>query len=298
MAFGAKTKRRESAIFISYRREDSAGYAGRLCEHLGAIFGADRVFMDVEDIQPGDDFTERIEDTISGCGVLVAIIGPRWLPSFQTRQKGDDFVTSEIAEALRRGITVIPLLVGSAAMPRSADLPESLAALARHQAVELRDSRFDDDLKVLVDALRSRIHAAGTIARRSLLWKAALAAGIIGAAAAGVFFATRKTAIDISGVWVAEMQRTGQRPYRIRLELVETAGKLTGAVSYPTGDGTVHDGIVQGPNVTFSTTHTPQFESEPVVTRYSGSIVENEIRLVCTYRDGVARGVARRRASE
>src|SRR5439155_18333293 len=66
-------------IFISYRREDSAAYAGRLCDHLEAVFGKARVFMDVEDIAPGQDFAQTIDQTIAKCNAALVIIGPRWM---------------------------------------------------------------------------------------------------------------------------------------------------------------------------------------------------------------------------
>ena len=68
-----------SGIFISYRREDSAPYAGRLCDRLGEHFGADQVFMDVDDIPPGADFSAHIGAKIGSCDALVAVIGKQWL---------------------------------------------------------------------------------------------------------------------------------------------------------------------------------------------------------------------------
>jgi hypothetical protein len=68
-------------IFISYRREDSAGHAGRLFDRLCTYFGKDSVFMDVEGIEAGVDFVETIEQAVGGCEVLLAIIGRGWLDS-------------------------------------------------------------------------------------------------------------------------------------------------------------------------------------------------------------------------
>lgn len=75
-------------IFLSYRRDDSAGYAGRIAEQLHQTFGDDRVFRDLEDIHPGDDFVEQIERSVGGCDVLVALIGPRWLGAADATGKG------------------------------------------------------------------------------------------------------------------------------------------------------------------------------------------------------------------
>ena len=62
-------------IFICYRRDDASTYAGRLYEHLSARFGAERVFIDVDTIKPGDDFVQVLEDKVGSCDALIAIIG-------------------------------------------------------------------------------------------------------------------------------------------------------------------------------------------------------------------------------
>jgi hypothetical protein len=89
------------SIFLSYRREDSGGYAGRLCEHLSSVFGPDSVFMDVQDISPGQDFAEAIENTISACQAVLVVIGPRWVVDLQNRSGKEGFVRHEVSVALR-----------------------------------------------------------------------------------------------------------------------------------------------------------------------------------------------------
>ena len=125
------------SVFLSYRREDSAGYAGRLCEHRGSVFGPDRVFIDVQDIAPGQDFADAIETTIAACQAMVVVIGPRWIADLNQRSGQEDFVRHE------RG----------------------------------------------------------------------------------------RPGIDISGVWIAEMQKANQRPFRVRLDLAGEVGSLTGSAS-------------------------------------------------------------------
>ncbi len=104
-------------VFISYRREDSAAYAGRLFDILSAEFGPQNTFMDVDDIKGGDNFTTVIDRSLDVSDALLAVIGSRWLTV--TEQNGgrrldnpSDFVRVEIAKALERGIRVIPVLVG------------------------------------------------------------------------------------------------------------------------------------------------------------------------------------------
>lgn len=147
-------------IFISYRRADSAGWAGRLHDDLRERFGADRVFRDVA-ITPGVDFIDHIEGVMDGCEVLLAVIGPRWAtvtgPSGVPRLNDrDDLVRLEIERALkRRDVHVIPVLVEGAVMPTADDLPEGLQALTRRNAVEITDQRWDYDVERLCDCLRS-----------------------------------------------------------------------------------------------------------------------------------------------
>ncbi|HEY0795340.1 MAG TPA: toll/interleukin-1 receptor domain-containing protein, partial [Acidisarcina sp.] len=147
-----------SGVFISYRREDSGGYAGRLFDILSARFGKENTFMDVDAISGGDNFVTVIEQKVGLCDVLLAVIGERWLTV--TDEKGTrrldnpgDFVSLEISKALERGVRVIPILVSKATMPRQADLPEDLRALSLREAVELRDEYFRDDANRLVDLL-------------------------------------------------------------------------------------------------------------------------------------------------
>src|SRR5690242_17361344 len=129
-------------VFISYRREDAAGHAGRLCDRLTTRFGHARVFMDLQDIAPGQNFAQSIDDTIAACECVVVVIGPRWLESLRNRaQGGEDFVQHEIAAALRRAVTIIPVLVGGARMPPAGELPPDVAALSYRNALEVRDDR-------------------------------------------------------------------------------------------------------------------------------------------------------------
>ena len=121
-------------VFISYRREDASGHAGRLSDRLIARFGADRVFMDVQDIQPGQNFEEAIEQTLAGCDTMLVVLGPRWIEIVRARAaSGEDFVRREIAVSLARGMTVIPVLVGGAKMPTAEQLPKEITDFSRCQ---------------------------------------------------------------------------------------------------------------------------------------------------------------------
>ncbi len=145
-------------IFISYRREETAYPAGWLYDRLAGHFGGGQVFKDVDSIQLGDDFVEVITRAVGSCDVLVALIGGEWLSVTDAHGRRrlddpDDFVRLEIEAALSRGVRVIPVLVDGARMPPADELPDSLAALVRRQALELSPARFDFDTSRLLKVL-------------------------------------------------------------------------------------------------------------------------------------------------
>jgi hypothetical protein len=152
-------------IFISYRRRETAGHAGRLYDKLSEHFGADRVFMDLT-MEPGVDFAETITKAVGECGALVALIGDEWLTVTDAsgRRRIDDpadIHRLEIEAALDRGVLLIPALVQDAEMPTADDLPDPLDPLVRLQAVELSDQRWDYDVGRLVNVLERALHEGG-----------------------------------------------------------------------------------------------------------------------------------------
>jgi hypothetical protein len=161
---GAMTQGPGGRVFICYRREDAGYPAGWLFDQVTARLGAGRVFKDVDSIEPGDDFAEVITNAVQSCGVLLAVIGGRWLAAAgQDGRRLDDpndFVRLEIEAALARGVRVIPVLVEGARMPRADQLPVSLAPLARRQAIALSHSRFSADLTGLLNLLDRELRPA------------------------------------------------------------------------------------------------------------------------------------------
>lgn len=282
------------SVFLSYRREDSAGYAGLLAEHLSSDIGHEHVFMDVHDIVPGQDFAQAIENTISACQAVIVVIGPRWVLDLKQRGGNDDFVLHEVSVALRRNVTVIPVLVGGATVPLAAELPESIAALSRRQALELRDASFEEDTKLLVQALR-RVpgFSKPPVRARRGAWILA-GAVLVTAAAIGTMRWQQRPGLDVSGVWIADMQKPNQSPFQVRFDLAAYGGNLTGSVAYPTGDGAIQAGTIANGRLTFLTTHTPQFASEAATIRWSCVIQIDQLRCTEADDNGVGRGTARR----
>jgi hypothetical protein len=147
-----------AGVVLSYRRDETAGHAGRLYADLVRQFGAKRVFRDVDTLEPGVNFVEAIRRAVGASDVLIALIGRHWLTASDAegnRRLDDprDYVRLEIETALLRGIPVIPVLVQAAAMPAPEDLPAPLTPLAYQQAHELSESRWDYDVSRLVEAL-------------------------------------------------------------------------------------------------------------------------------------------------
>jgi hypothetical protein len=165
-------------IFISYRREETAYPAAWLYKRLADRFGAGQIFKDIDSIQLGDDFVEAITTAVGSCDVLLALIGDEWLTI--TDEHGgrrlddpDDFVRLEIEAALTRRVRVIPILVDDATMPRADELPDSLATLARHQALELSPSRFEFDTGRLLKVLETTLAEVQTAPEDTALKAAA-----------------------------------------------------------------------------------------------------------------------------
>jgi TIR domain len=163
--------RRAFHIFINYRRDDTGGHAGRLYDALAKRFGEDHVFMDVDAIDPGADFTQVVEQSVGSCDVLLALIGHTWTTTVDEEgrrrlDKPDDWVRVEIQTALDRPDTrVIPTLVQGARMPAQRDLPQELQPLSHRNAFEIRDSRWRADVQRLIEDLeelaRDRAVAGG-----------------------------------------------------------------------------------------------------------------------------------------
>lgn len=155
------------SIYISYRRDETSGYAGRLYDGLAANFGRSNVFLDAEASEPGIDFIEAIDQAIASCGVLVLLIGSGWLTAVDATgrprlENPNDFVHLEIASALRRDLPIFPVLLDGASMPTEEQLPRDIAPLARLCGHELSTSRWDFDVARLLDQLERVMEPATT----------------------------------------------------------------------------------------------------------------------------------------
>jgi hypothetical protein len=158
-------------IFVSYRRDDAAAYAGRLYDALVDRFGPENVFIDIDTIELGSDFRDAIDSAISSYDVALALIGRTWTSATDAEGRRrlddpDDVLRLELERTLAHGLVVIPVRVQGAAMPAEHELPPALAPLAARQGMELRDTAWRDDVARLTRHLeriaeRKAARAAG-----------------------------------------------------------------------------------------------------------------------------------------
>jgi hypothetical protein len=305
-------------IFISYRRDDTSGYAGRLYDQISAHFGDEHVFMDVADIEPGSDFVQVLEEKVGTCDALIALIGKNWLTSKDDQNRPrlsnpEDFVSAEIAAALKRNVEVIPVLVGGAKMPEARELPQQLQFLSRHQAIEISDARFSRDVQDLIADLE---RPAGKRKAGMPKWSGVAIVCLVAVLAIGIglwFWQTSRRGGeqvgtprdsvpasrvaapkgDISGNWKAVFQNQ-ETTYEVYFTFDVMGDKLLGRVIYPTGEAGILNGVVNQGKFSFITKHVPQFADQEATITVDGQISGDEIQVVTQGESGYAKGVAHR----
>jgi TIR domain-containing protein len=243
------------AIFISYRRDDSAGYAGRVYDRLCAHFGSQQVFMDVDGIKLGDDFVRVLAETEKRCSALLVVIGRSWLTiasATGTARLFDpqDFVRREIAAAFEANIQLCPVLVGGAGMPPAEQLPEALAPLARVQAMVLHDTSFQRDVDQLIAALDQIVSPPPLSA-------------------------------DFVGTWRATVQYNWGVTYEEVFKFELDDEDLLGSATYVTVPRVLQDAKIAGNKISFLTKSTSMAGDKTYEEKhqYSGKLVEGKIKF-------------------
>ncbi len=268
-------------VFISYRREDSSAWAGRLFDILSARFGRNNIFMDLDGIEGGDDFVTVIERKLQISDVLLAIIGSHWLTATEangTRRLDNprDFVRLEIAKALERNIRVVPVLVGGATIPRAEDLPDDLRDLSERQAVEIRDAHFHQD----ADQLLSIVHKP-----KKTRWAAALAAiaAIIVLACGMLVFRHATKTANVTGDWNAKVKYDWGDSYPEKFHFEVDGADLSGSASFLGVDRGILDGRITGNRISFTTKTLVSINSEEKNHEdkhyYKGALENNAIQF-------------------
>ncbi|MES2992502.1 MAG: toll/interleukin-1 receptor domain-containing protein [Pseudomonadota bacterium] len=295
-------------IFISYRRDDTAGYARALCDALAARFGADRVFMDVEDIVAGHPFADVLRRAVDGAAVTLVLIGPRWRGERpgQAARIDDlhDFVRLEVAAALAGGGRVIPLLIDGTPMPTHAQLPPDLQALAERNALELGNARFGADLERLVAALRDEVPGATPPASRRIgvallalaavvlvagaaLWLRSARGGAGSPPPAASAAAASRPAID--GEWEAQVRYDWPNAdYVERFSFGGEGDSLHGSASFLRVPRGVLEGSVAADGLRFFTRTADMSGGAGLVHRYRARLVGDELRFTLQTEGGTS----------
>lgn len=274
-------------VFISYRRDDAAGYARAIAATLSQRIGADRVFMDVDDIAAGQGFAEVIRHAVGQASVLLVLIGRRWpgeRAGAPTRlHDADDFVRQEVAAGLAGGLKVIPLLLDGAAMPAAADLPDDLRALAGIQALELSNARFDADMARLVSVLAvpgGSVRPARAGRPAAPRWMVGLAAITLALATAAWWVSHRPAQGLVDGDWQADVSYDWPNArYTERFRFAVDGARLSGSASFLGVARGVLDGRVGAEGLDF-VTRSAELGGNEVTHRYHGRLAGGEIRFV------------------
>ncbi len=148
-------------LFISYRRGDTKAFAGRLADRLKQKSQIDEIFIDVDAIDAGADFKNKITDALKKSAVCLVLIGKDWVGASASGapariSEEGDFIRLEVREALAGQTKVIPVLVDGAAMPDTHDLPQDVQRLTSLNAISVRHESFSRDSDFLADAILAR----------------------------------------------------------------------------------------------------------------------------------------------
>lgn len=166
-------------IFLSYRRDDAGAIARTYYEALDERFPG-RVFLDVAEVEPGVDFVAAIDDAIRASGVVVVLIGPRWMAldaAGRARIHDErDYVRREIASALLGERRIVPVALPGGSMPRPSELPADVARLSHINAMSSSASGVEQDVRSLVDLIerhfgedRDRVRLSGMLTNQGWL---------------------------------------------------------------------------------------------------------------------------------
>jgi hypothetical protein len=290
---------KKSAVFISYRRDDCPGYAGRLEDALERVYGKKRVFRDIRDIEAGEDFAKVIESGLASAGGTLALIGPRWAGVRADGQRriddAEDFVRLEVARALASDCKVIPVLLAGTTMPKVTELPEPLRELASLQALTLEEENWDADIQRLIEAL-------DLPTRRAKHFIVGGAAVLVLAAAAVALYLHEtpsnipvvqphtppapvdpsvETANRLVGTWEAPVRYGWGDTAQEQFVFKRFAGEITGTASflkYPRGIESV---TIKGSNLEF-VTHTIQSmndQDRELTHRYQAELDGDTLRI-------------------
>jgi hypothetical protein len=296
VAASCRTFIQRMRIFISYRREDSAGHTGRLFDSLRSRFGEKNVFFDLSGIDSGQVFSDAIQQAIRSADVVLAIIGREWLTCERNGQRRlddpGDLVRAEITTALEQQVPVIPVLVEGTTVPAEQVLPAPLRPLVRRDAHEITDDRWTYDVDRLVTAMEKLAGSRGT--RLGPRWAvAAGVAAIVLAVVVAVFYVRtpgadpaepgpRATvsppAAELAGTWTAAVQYPWGVDATERFVFTVDRATLSGSASFLGVPRGIVEGVVEGERIRFQT-RTSNLENQRITHTYTGRFARERLEL-------------------
>ena len=292
-----------ATLFISYRRDDAAGYARAIGDRLARRYGAERVFVDVDDIAAGQRFDGVIDSALTGADLVLVLIGKRWRGERGAGRparidEADDRVRHEVATALAGRARVVPVLLDGTPMPDAASLPAPLQGLAAWQAVELGNSRFEAEMTRLLAAVDGAFGSAGAASRTvDRRWAvAALGGTALATAGAAWWWSSRRApapaAADdssptsrpaVNGRWQAEVEYDWPNArFSERFEFGGEGSSLHGSAGFLGVPRGIEEGRVDAGGVSFVTrsAETSGDARRDTVHRYAGRRVgDDELRF-------------------
>jgi len=296
-----------SGVFISYRRHDSEGYAGRIFDRLRASFDDALVFRDVDGIPDGARFRDEIEKHLETCNVVLVIIGPSWLDDRDAagRRRLDDpedWVRIEVSTALSHDVCVIPVTVGGASLPAARDLPDNLKSLVQFQRRDLRDGdTWNSDLELLIRRVANELGVHTSKVRPTVF--AAVGVGVL-IALGGLYFVRSRgeapstststattsppsaptPAVTAAGKWITPVLTNpyaDNEKFTLRFDFEMFGDKLTGSVTEGDDRSGIFEGKVKGDVISFYTQGEVQLgdETKPYKTFYDGRVTGDRIEF-------------------
>jgi hypothetical protein len=151
-------------VFISYRQSgDYRFMAASIHYAIKQHFGAERVFFDINSMQPGTRYPDELRRALARSRVLIAVIHRNWVADLYERQgsRSPDWVLFEIETALRTGMVVVPVLLEDAPLPTVEELPDEISDLSQRQACVLQWRSLGDDLDRLVESVERYVPRLG-----------------------------------------------------------------------------------------------------------------------------------------
>lgn len=245
-------------VFLSYRHEDSVGFAGRLSDALQARFGQGSVTRYLNGPEPGDVSLDGARQQLANVDTLLVMIGPRWLDGGTDHD--DDFVCVQIEAALADRKRVIAVLVDGARMPAAHELPASIAEFADCETSTLDDASWVADVARLEERLGAPRLPVTTPGAASLMREGSAAWMLTGGLLAallllGAFLLTTRFWLDevppVVGTWTAEVVYEGDRDYTERFEFRLTGRALSGSASYRGMRRAIDEGQLDGDQLRF-----------------------------------------------